>query len=185
MPEDDSSEDLTDEPHDSSEDLHDASDALPDEPHDPPTIRPDDGDESVPVLESHADSGSEDTHPGRQGPLSDLADELGRRRDERTEGEYDDLFVSEDVGDLDSDLVWEELETGGVAVEAEVGIEEHVVPTSGYCESCEYFSEPPEVSCGHEGTEIVDMVDIERFTVRNCPKVAEDIAVGEFDPAAE
>ncbi|MCL9813660.1 hypothetical protein [Natranaeroarchaeum aerophilus] len=183
MPEDDSSENLPDE-------LHDSSDPLPDEPHDPPTIPPDDEDESVPALDPHTDAEEGNPQSGRQGPLGDLADELGRRRDERPEDEYDDLFVSEDVGDLDSDLVWEDLQTGGVSVEEEFAAdefdaEEHVVPSSGYCETCEYFSAPPEVACGHEGTEIADMVDIERFTVRNCPKVAEDIAIGEFDPAAE
>lgn len=178
MPEDNRTEDQPDK-------YHDLSDDLPDEPHDPPTVRPDEHEESVPALESHADAGSEDSSSGRQGPLGDLADELGRRRDERAEDEYDDLFISEDVGDLDSDLVWDELETGGVSVESEFADDEHVAPTSGYCERCEYFSAPPEVACGHEGTEIVDMVDIERFTVRNCPKVAEDIAIGEFDPEAE
>ncbi|QSG01514.1 hypothetical protein [Natranaeroarchaeum sulfidigenes] len=176
MAEDGSSEDLHDE-------LQDFSDDLPDELHDPPTLRPDD--ESAPALESHADAGTDESPSGRQGPLEDLADKLGRRREERTEGEYDDLFVSEDVGDLDSDLVWEELETGGVTVEPKLGTEEYVVPTSSYCETCEYFSAPPEVACGHEGTEITDMVDIEHFTVRNCPKVAEDIALGEFDAGGE
>ncbi len=162
--------DSPDEPHDD----------LPDEPHDPPEIRRE-ADESIPALEQ-GDGGGPSSP--REGPLGELADEVGRRRDERGD-EYDDLFVSEDVGDLDSDLVWEELETGGVSVEEKHRMDEHVVKTSSYCETCEYFSEPPEVACGHDGTDIVDMVDIEHFTVRNCPKVAEDIAVGEFDPAAE
>lgn len=142
-------------------------------------------DDPTPALESPATEWESEGSAGdsRDGPLGELAADARRRSDERTDAAYDDLFVSEDVGNLDSDLVWEELETGSISVADEDGLaDEHVVPTSSYCESCEYFSTPPEVACGHAGTEIVEMVDVDRFTVRNCPKVAEDIAVGEFDP---
>jgi len=149
---------------------------LPPEPHDDlPVTRPD--------SEEGTDHQAGDSD--REGPLGELAAKVERRSDDHDEGEYDDLFVSENVGDLDSDLVWEELETGGISIERDLETVEHVVATSTYCERCEYFSEPPEVACGHEGTDIVDMVDVGQFTVRNCPKVAEDIAVGEFDPEGE
>jgi hypothetical protein len=46
-----------------------------------------------------------------------------------------------------------------------------VVTKRSYCEQCPHFSAPPEAVCGHEGTEIVEMVSIDRFRVRNCPMV--------------
>ncbi len=161
----------------SDEESEESNDDLPPEPHDLPVTQSD----SV----EGADQQANEVEGDREEPLGELAAKVGRRSDDHDEGEYDDLFVSENVGDLDSDLVWEELETGGISIDRDLETVEHVVETSTYCERCEYFSEPPEVACGHEGTDIVDMVDVEQFTVRNCPKVAEDIAVGEFDPEGE
>lgn len=52
--------------------------------------------------------------------------------------------------------------------------DERVVDKREFCQRCEFFSAPPEVSCTNEGTEIVELVDADRFRVRNCPKVADD-----------
>ena len=49
--------------------------------------------------------------------------------------------------------------------------QEHVVPKKKYCQSCPHFEEPPRLACTHEGTKIVEVVDSERFRVRNCPMV--------------
>ena len=49
--------------------------------------------------------------------------------------------------------------------------ETHVVPKTKYCQSCPYFEDPPKLACTHEGTEIVEVVDSDRFRVRNCPMV--------------
>ena len=51
------------------------------------------------------------------------------------------------------------------------GGREHVVPKKKYCQSCPHFGDPPALSCTHEGTDIVAVVDGERFRVRNCPMV--------------
>ena len=55
--------------------------------------------------------------------------------------------------------------------------EEHVIPKADYCQKCAYFSAPPDVACGHEGTDIVSVEDFEHFRVRGCPVVE-----NEFDP---
>lgn len=98
----------------------------------------------------------------------------------------DELFDEMDVGDVDEDALWDALEEGETsetaaradsvaatddAVDREGGTT--VVPKSRYCQSCEYFSAPPEVACSHDGTEIVEHVDMETFRVRNCPIVAQ------------
>lgn len=54
---------------------------------------------------------------------------------------------------------------------------EHVVPKADYCQRCAYFSDPPDVACGHEGTDIVSVEDFDHFRVRGCPVVE-----NEFDP---
>jgi hypothetical protein len=54
---------------------------------------------------------------------------------------------------------------------------EHVIPKADYCQKCAYFSDPPEVACGHEGTDIVSVDDFDHFRVRGCPVVE-----NEFDP---
>jgi hypothetical protein len=56
-------------------------------------------------------------------------------------------------------------------------LEEHVIPKADYCQKCAYFSDPPDVTCGHEGTDIVSVEDFEHFRVRGCPVVE-----NEFDP---
>lgn len=62
--------------------------------------------------------------------------------------------------------------------------DETVVPTQLYCRSCEYFSDPPSVHCNHDGTTIVEFVDLERAKVRNCPIVAKRQSLVEGDVVA-
>jgi hypothetical protein len=102
---------------------------------------------------------------------------------------FDDL----DVEDVDEADVWAELDEGEAAavdgdlfdrladenpteqVEPDLDAdgETTVVPKSKYCKRCEYFADPPDVSCTHPGTTIAEVVDSERFRVRNCPVVAD------------
>lgn len=94
------------------------------------------------------------------------------------------LFTEVEVGEVDDEAIWAELtgeadgDTGeeGVAVDAATPPQDDgegtVVPKASYCQQCEYFSAPPEVACGNPGTEIVELVDVEHFRVRNCPVVA-------------
>lgn len=131
-------------------------------------------------------------------PLGDLADRVRARRegvDAGLEPEapadddafgLDQYFQEETYEDVDADDLWETLETeeetpSGVEVADEPN--EHIVPKRSYCESCpkDAFSEPPEVSCSHPGTTIVEYADTDHVLVRNCPVVAERQALGEED----
>jgi hypothetical protein len=124
-------------------------------------------------------------------------DELESNVDDRGGGVDEDVDPSDlvekgDAEPVDPDAAWEEI--AGVDDEEEdeeelferyaeerptqemasdVEGEEAVIPKSRYCQRCKHFSAPPEVSCGHPGTEIEEMVDAERFQVRNCPIVRE------------
>lgn len=104
----------------------------------------------------------------------------------------DSLFMEVEVSDLDDDEVWAqfgeeestsdpaEAEPDPVAAESEAAEEvadaatsdERVVEKRAYCEQCEYFSKPPDVACTYPNSDIVELVDTERFRVRNCPIVA-------------
>ncbi len=104
----------------------------------------------------------------------------------------DDPFDRMSVGEIDEETLWSSLgsdDAVGVGVDADPldgadpasgvdsvgdagpGAAEHVVTKDTYCQSCPYLDEPPELACTHEGTEIVEVVDSERFRVRNCPMV--------------
>lgn len=121
------------------------------------------------------------------GPLGDLAAAVERRRASQSDDNLSDLFVSEEVGELNSDAVWEQIETGEVSIDEDFAAKptEHVVEKAAFCQSCEFFSSPPDVACHHDGTEILELVDIERFRIQNCPKVERAQQLGEFDPADE
>ena len=48
-----------------------------------------------------------------------------------------------------------------------------VIEKRTFCQGCRYFSDPPTVACSHEGTEILELVDVDHFRVVDCPMVAE------------
>jgi len=50
---------------------------------------------------------------------------------------------------------------------------ETLIDKRAYCQQCPYFSAPPEVSCSHDGTEILEVVKDGRFRVRGCPVVTD------------
>jgi hypothetical protein len=95
------------------------------------------------------------------------------------------LFTDEDGADLDEEAVWEQVdgdadeattvpdldEEPGESADGAVDTGETVVKKRTYCERCEHFSQPPEVSCSYPDSEIVELVDTGRFRVRNCPIV--------------
>jgi len=107
----------------------------------------------------------------------------------------EDPFDRMSVGEIDEETLWSSLGSDGASadIDADVGTvplgdvepasgvesvgdagseaREHVVPKDKYCQSCPYLDEPPALACTHEGTEIVAVVDNERFRVRNCPMV--------------
>lgn len=164
----------------------DAADDLPDEPLADLAAdvrdKVDDGDSDSGDPDTGISPPADDTTEQRRDePLGDLAAEVGRRRDQSDDADLSDLFTSQEVANLDVDTVWEQVESGGLSVDPdEIATDERVVESAGYCEQCEYFSEPPDVACGHEGTDIVEMVDTAHFRVRNCPKVAEDERLGDL-----
>lgn len=126
--------------------------------------------------------------PDEDAPLSDVAEDV-----DGGAGEGGDPFDEMDVGDVDTEEVWEsfvdeeseavnpkpgaEVSPGGsaaeVAADATAGTE-HVVEKRSFCQRCRFLSDPPETRCTNEGTEIVAVVDSEHFRVRNCPMVGED-----------
>lgn len=129
---------------------------------------------------------------GTEGDSSDPTEAVGSGRSgvagDSEDGSGDELFEEMDVSDVDTDAVWdsvltEETEAEGsdpispnvdidpaVTVESTVGAD-HIVPKDDYCESCQYFSTPPEVACSYEDAEVVEILEAGQFRVRNCPVV--------------
>lgn len=129
-------------------------------------------------------------------PLSDLADEVS---DDDFGGTGDEHFEREPSPDVDREALWRQVadeETAEQAVEAmdidadddatpagdgsSVETGERVVAKNAYCHSCRFFSSPPDVHCRHEGTEILESVDMDHFRVVDCPVVAENEELEEF-----
>lgn len=117
------------------------------------------------------------TSTGQAGPLDELRSEVDERRD-RTDV-TDDHFAEMDVEDVDEEAVWADLllEDGPregsfppTATEEGNGGPTHVV-TKQLCHRCEYFGDPPTLHCTHEGTEILELVDMDHYRVRDCPMV--------------
>lgn len=118
----------------------------------------------------------------------------------------DTPFEQVDTGGADPDEIWERFtgETESVsdagsgsgtesragpdrepgtspAAERDAGREVVAVPKHSFCERCEHFSAPPDVACGHEGTDILEFVGTDEVRVSNCPVVAERRLLGELE----
>jgi hypothetical protein len=121
------------------------------------------------------DAGADPTVPeaGRDGPLGDLAAGVDGRR-ERSAKTDEELFDEVEVGEVDADELWSQVETDAPTVEPRGEREIREVEKRKYCSQCPYFSEPPEVGCSHDGTDILQQVDMEHFEVADCPVVLED-----------
>ncbi|WP_336025024.1 hypothetical protein [Halobellus salinisoli] len=127
--------------------------------------------------------------PDNDAPLSELAGRLSeRRRAKRSEeATAEDPFEEMSVPEIGGEALWESVDAEGdgrppglgpLADETATSLDgaeapEHVVEKETYCQKCPHFADPPEFSCTHDGTEIVEVVDSERFRVRNCPIVEE------------
>ena len=85
----------------------------------------------------------------------------------------EDPFEPVETEAVDPDRAWEQLEDGAdpTVEEPEGTVTE--VSKRRYCERCEYFSPPPDVSCTHEGTEILGFPDRETVRMVDCPIVAQ------------
>jgi hypothetical protein len=173
---DDSSDDRAttdDSPdHDPSTGSPDSSEADPD-----PTTQSEDDD--------HREMGLDVGHRDESGPDDHFSD-VGNRDGDPFDS-FDDTFEEMDVEQLDPDEVWQDLTSaesrGSVGSARQRTYAE--VSKHSYCEQCEYFSPPPDVSCGHEGTEIVEFLDMETVRVVDCPVVTEREELESDDGFAE
>jgi hypothetical protein len=161
-----------------------------------------DGADSPPSLEDRRIGGPEDgpddsaateVDAGSDGrpeaPLSGLARRVSTRREHRDSEEAStSVFEEMDVGEVDSDTLWTTLVesdpepevrvgTGATATPADEGVPgytDHLVSKTEFCQKCPYLADPPDLRCEHDGTEIVEVPDAERFRVRNCPMAGDD-----------
>ncbi len=123
----------------------------------------------------------------RTQPLADLAAEVEQRRrsdqSTRDRSDLDDTFTEVNVEDVDVDDLWTDLmgeDSGDLVVaaspeESEDDRDVRTIPKTT-CHGCPYFAEPPAVNCTHDGTDILSMVDTERFRVADCPMVVDEDA---------
>ena len=132
------------------------------------------GEETSPA-EADAERGSAGEPSSAEGDADPFA---GLGRDERTGDPFDGLSGERvdagEAGQPDSDM-WEDLSRSDVEPETETHGQRRFAEVSKhtYCERCEYFSEPPEIACSHEGTDIIEFTDFETVRVADCPIVAE------------
>ncbi|MFW5903270.1 MAG: hypothetical protein ACOCS7_00875 [Halolamina sp.] len=156
-----------------AEDVDDRND--PDANADDEDAGDEDVDRLFPESEPADGTSATDAESASDAPLDDLADRMRERR-ERSD-EADDLFEEVDVGDVDEETLWKQVATDeGFVTEPPVDRED-VVEKSAYCEKCEFFTAPPRTRCTHEGTTILELVDVDHFRVRNCPIVVEEEAL--------
>lgn len=104
-------------------------------------------------------------------PFADLDEPAG---DPFSQG--DSVFEQVDVGEVDSDDVWDSITDEGEDDEEPVVLDDSryaEVSKHSYCQQCEYFSEPPDSHCTHESAELIEYIDMERVRVFECPVVAE------------
>lgn len=132
------------------------------------------GDEQPATGEASTETSAEGS-TNADAPLGSLAASVDQRRNRDADRPDDGLFDEEPVPEIDTDVVWEQLdEDEPPELPDDAAGDVRVVAKRSYCEQCPYFSEPPDVQCSHEGTEILELVDMEHFRVVDCPKVRED-----------
>lgn len=175
---------------DDDEPLSDLADRVPD-PDEPstedPFERPDQSAEDDaasgdrPERADDADPGGIESERDTEAPLGDLAARIDDRRRDREGTEANELFTEKQVGEIDRESLWEQV-TADEPTETVEGAVEDVreISKRSYCQGCQYFSAPPDVHCGHEGTEILEVIDLEHFRVVNCPVVREDERLGKM-----
>lgn len=139
------------------------------------------GDDGGPIpSDVPTEGGPQDPSTRDRGPLGDLADRIGDRREsDSTDDPFAEAFEDVEVDEVDTEHLWEELEDGEfeTAVDApdrESDRDVHVVEKRMYCERCQYFSAPPETRCTYEGSDILQLEDTEHFRVADCPVVRGD-----------
>ena len=97
--------------------------------------------------------------------------------------DIEEAFEEMDVPEIDEEEVWDALFSEEDHTEPGIHPDlagqgsttegaDAVVEKDRYCLRCEFFSEPPDVACANSDTEIVELVGVDRFRLRNCPVVA-------------
>lgn len=126
--------------------------------------------------EDGAEGGSERGTDDEEMPLSGLAEYVANRP---PPGELDEVFQREPFEEVDARDVWREQDEEPVV--ASTSLEDvtrrsegvYEVPKREFCDRCRFFAEPPESDCNHEGTEILEFVDMEHALVESCPVVVD------------
>jgi hypothetical protein len=117
---------------------------------------------------------------GGDAPLADLADDVARRREAPAGELFEEAFSERTFEGLEEESVWSSIEEddgasefGAVGDVIEAGERTYVVSKRNFCERCRFFNEPPDVHCTHEGTEILEFVDMDHVRLHACPIVEE------------
>lgn len=90
-------------------------------------------------------------------------------------GGADSVFERVDVGEVDTDEVWNSIAEDGDDGEPVVPDDSRYAEVSkhAFCQQCEHFAEPPDAHCTHESAEIIEYLDMEHVRLLDCPVVAE------------
>lgn len=126
-----------------------------------------------------AGSGRSGTSGESEAPLADLAADVDARRQRSAGDVFDAAFAEQPYDRLEQGSVWDAVEEdddsefGAVGEVIEAGEQTYVVSKRNFCERCRHFSEPPDVHCTHEGTEIREFVDMDHVRLHSCPVVEE------------
>lgn len=129
----------------------------------------------VAASEEHSELSERSMDVGRRDDgLTDPLGDVGDREGDPFE-EGNSLFEERDTEGIDPDSVWQELASADSSTATGEEFERTFADVSkhSYCEQCEHFSSPPEIACTHEGTDIVEFLDMETVRVVDCPIVAE------------
>ena len=132
--------------------------------------------------EDDRERNTEETDTSVQTETPPIADEttdpfeaLSEMEGELSDEQVDELFEPVEHSALDDETVWESIladeDEEGTHPSAELDADV-VVSKERYCKRCEFFSDPPDVACTNSGTEIVELVGVDRFRVKNCPVVS-------------
>lgn len=129
-------------------------------------------DDTAESVQPESETGVTPNRPDSDTAWRELRDGVGNRTGDPFE-ERGGLFEEMNTESLDPDAVWQEL----TAAESEEGVSQpqkrtySEVSKHSYCEQCEHFSGPPDITCQHEGTEIIEFLDMETVRVIDCPVV--------------
>lgn len=124
-----------------------------------------------------SDANGTDSVDGPEDPLADVA-----VSEEDPFESASSAFERSGVEGIDPDEVWDRLtaepeaddaDRGGVDPTDEGEDDTVTVSKHSYCEGCEHFSPPPDVTCAHEGTDILEFVGVDEVRVSDCPVVDE------------